>query len=1129
MQEVNGSIRLSATDVANHLACRHLTQLDLAAAKGGPQPPFRNDPRLEALQRRGMEHETRYIDHLRERGRAVHRMEETRDVQLAMEKTVEVMRSGVDVIVQPVLLNEPFQGRADVLLRVDEPSDLGKFSYEAADTKLSQETKAGTILQLCAYSEIVAAVQGRLPDLIHVVVPGRNFVPETYRTSEYFAYYSHVKTGLHQALDGAATYPEPVPHCDICRWWPVCDRQRRNDDHLSLIAGISRLQRQELKEHRVRTMDECGSIPLPLQWNPSRGAAEGYVKVREQARIQVSARRSGQPEYELLPAESERGLARLPEPSSGDIFFDFEGDPFVEAGGLEFLWGWVTSDAREGRYEHRWSLTRAEERSAFESFIDMVIERWRQYPDLHIYHYAPYEPAALKRLMGRYATREAEIDRMLRAGLFIDLYAVVRQSLRAGIERYSIKDLEVFFGYTRQIPLAEVSQALREVESGLEINNHSAIAAEALEKVRIYNSDDCFATLGLRNWLEGLRQKLIDEGINVSRPPAQQGEPPESVTAWQAKIRRVTEELLRDLPVGSESRNPEQQALWIASHILEFHRREIKAPWWEFFRLADLSPEELMDERDALSGLSFVERVGGTDRAPVHRYTFPFQETVIGPGDKLQASADEKIGTADAIHAGEGWIHIKKRQDSREKHPRAVFSQEIYLTEELEESLLRFAQWIAVNGIDSPGIYRAGRDLLLRRPPRLPAGVVLQYAGEDATTAARRIASLLVDTTLCIQGPPGTGKTYTAAEMAIELVRQGKTVGVCALSHKVVRNLLNAIVRAGSQEGSSVQCIQKVTDSLGNDQGITELTDNAEVRNVLRSGLVKVAGGTAWLWSRPEFAEAVDVLFLDEAGQFPLANAIAISQGARSLVLVGDPQQLEAPLQGSHPEGTDVSALHHMLAGRQTMPEDLGLFLAETRRLAPRICGFTSEQFYEGRLVPYAGNERQMIDGHPKIRGAGLWFAPTPHEGNRSSSSEEVRRVTGLVGSLLAGIVTWTDTAGRAHPLGLADILIVTPYNAQVAELSRAIPGINAGTVDKFQGQEAPIVIYSMATSSPEDAPRGMEFLYSLNRFNVATSRARCACILVANPALLQPDCRTPRQMRLANAFCRYLELANIY
>jgi uncharacterized protein len=307
------------------------------------------------------------------------------------------------------------------------------------------------------------------------------------------------------------------------------------------------------------------------------------------------------------------------------------------------------------------------------------------------------------------------------------------------------------------------------------------------------------------------------------------------------------------------------------------------------------------------------------------------------------------------------------------------------------------------------------------------------------------------------------------------------------------------------------------------------MKENGDVRNVLLARAANVVGGTAWLWARPDFAEAVDVLFLDEAGQFPLANAVAISQGARSLVLVGDPQQLEAPLQGSHPEGTEVSALHHFLGGHKTMPSYLGLFLEKTRRLSPTICAFTSEQFYEDRLTPVSGLENQIIKGHSGINGSGLWFATTPHEGNRNSSLQEVRRVAEWVRSLLQSNVTWVDIHGNNHPLTISDILIVAPYNAQVAELLRELPDARAGTVDKFQGQEAPLVIYSMATSLPEDAPRGMEFLYSLNRLNVAISRARCASILVANPLLFKPECRTPGQMRLANAFCRFLELAQAF
>lgn len=1130
MQAAEGSIRLSATDLANHLACGHLTTLNLAAAKGGPSAPYWHDPHVEAMRLRGIEHERRYVEHLQAQGRTIHRLEETGDPRQAVKRTVEAMRSGAEVIVQAALADGLWHGRADVLLRIEAASDLGDWSYEIADTKLSRETKAGTLLQLCAYSEMVAAIQGRLPDRMHVVVPGRDFVPETYRTQEYLAYYRHVKTGLQLAVDtggAASTYPEPVAHCDICRWFSVCDERRRRDDHLSLVAGISRLQRKELQGREVRTLELLGLLPLPLDWKPSRGSVEGYEKIREQARIQLSSRRSGPPEYELLAVEPERGLARLPAPSAGDIFFDLEGDPFVEPSGLEFLWGWVAYEGDQDHYAHRWAFDRSEEKTAFEGFIDMVMERWERYPDLHLFHYAPYEPSALKRLMGRYASREAEIDRMLRAGLFIDLYRVVRQSLRAGVERYSIKDFEIFFGYKRGIPLGEASGALRSIEYALEVNDATSITEEDRERVRRYNVDDCRAARLLREWLEQQRQKLINVGHAIERPPVVPGDAPEKVNEWLTKIKPVRERLLQNLDVDSTKRNAEQQAQWLLAHMLEFHRREVKSPWWEFFRLSELSEDELMDERNAIGGLRFVERVGGTDRAPIHRYTFPFQETAIRAGDTLQVSKDEKIGSVAKIHVGDGWIDIKKRQDARDKHPSAVFSQTVYPTEELEEALFRIAQWVSANSIGSEGTYRAGRDLLLRHPPRILNGGALQHPEEDALAAARRLAPLLDRTVLCIQGPPGTGKTYTAARMAVELLKQRKTVGVCALSHKVIQNLLSAIVEAAAEEGTNVVCAQKITDPLdGGHADIVQMKDNNAVRNALLGDGVNVVGGTAWLWARPDFAEAVDVLFLDEAGQFPLANALAISQGARSLVLVGDPQQLEAPLQGSHPEGTEVSALHHFLGGHKTMPPDLGLFLEKTRRLSPDICIFTSEQFYENRLLPVPGLGRQIIQGHAAIDGSGLWLAATPHHGNRNSAPEEVKRVAEIVRSLIAPGVAWTDSHGNVHPLKINDILIVAPYNAQVAELLREMPDARIGTVDKFQGQEAPIVIYSMATSSPEEAPRGMEFLYSLNRLNVATSRARCACILVANSLLFEPECRTLGQMRLANAFCRFLEIA---
>jgi uncharacterized protein len=467
----------------------------------------------------------------------------------------------------------------------------------------------------------------------------------------------------------------------------------------------------------------------------------------------------------------------------------------------------------------------------------------------------------------------------------------------------------------------------------------------------------------------------------------------------------------------------------------------------------------------------------------------------------------------EAINSTARTIDIKKRKDTAAVHPTSIFSHEVYTGVEQAESLYRIGSWVAENGIDAPGLYRAGRDLLLRRPPR----VDLPGAGANIVDEARRLVLQLDRGVLPIQGPPGSGKTYTAARMICTLLAARKRVGITAVSHKVIRRVLEEVLDAAKKEGIDVCCIEKVTGKPDKSNPSLVATDkNERVLEALVSGEAGVAAGTAWMWAREEFAGSVDVLFVDEAGQMSLADVVAVSPAAQSLVLLGDPLQLDQPLQGSHPPGIDVSAL----------PADRGLFLAETWRLAPPICRFTSELFYEGRLTWHAGLEHQKVAWPDKEGSAGLWFVPVEHTGNQSSSNEEAVVVERLVGELTQRGVTWTTMNGEQRPVTLNDILIVSPYNAQVFNLAARMPKARIGTVDKFQGQEAPVVIYSMATSSPADAPRGMEFLYSINRFNVATSRARCACVLVASPKLLEPECKTPRQMKLANALCRYLEMA---
>lgn len=460
-----------------------------------------------------------------------------------------------------------------------------------------------------------------------------------------------------------------------------------------------------------------------------------------------------------------------------------------------------------------------------------------------------------------------------------------------------------------------------------------------------------------------------------------------------------------------------------------------------------------------------------------------------------------------------------------EVHPPCVFEHKHINAEVIEDAIFAIGESLARHEAD-----RLAVRLLRAEAPSTASGTFENRAGETAVDFAIRAGGDLAQSVLAIQGPPGTGKTFTGAQMICALVAQGKRVGVIATGHTVIRNLLDAIAEAAAKLGrNDVTLGHKVDEAKGDGSPILEISDNQAALETLRSGKIRVLGGTAWLWSRPEFAKSIDVLFVDEAGQMSLANALAVTQAAHNIVLLGDPQQLEQPKRGTHPEGVGLSVLQHMLGSHVTIPTGRGIFLPETWRLSPAITAFTSEVFYEGRLRSKTGLERQQLVGSA-FAGGSLWAIDVNHEGNRNASDEEVEAVDQLVTALLKSGSQWVDEFGGKAQITGRDILVVAPFNAQVGRLAEKLAprGVAVGTVDKFQGQQAPVAIYSMATSSPEEAPRGLEFLYSLNRLNVATSRARCAVFVVANPHLFAPDCKTPRQIELANALCRYRELATI-
>ncbi|MGH7437286.1 MAG: TM0106 family RecB-like putative nuclease [Polyangiaceae bacterium] len=1124
MKLQDGQLRLAATDVSKFTACVHATAQDLAVQQGArKRPPYFPDHAAELLRKRGHDHEAAYLSTLR----ATHGVEEVPDSPDAAALTLDAMKRGVDVIYQGTLQHTArWFGRPDFLRRVDVPSKLGTWSYEPVDAKLARSAKATALLQLCFYAELLLHSQEVLPARMALVLG--DLREEAFETSRYAAYFRHVRRTLEVAVATLpTTYPEPVAHCDVCDYATECAARRRADDHLSLVAGISRSQRRILELASVRTLHQLATAQLPRPVVIDGIGRAAFARIREQARIQVEGADSGSLRYELLSeVEPGRGLAMLPEPSPGDIFLDFEGDPYALGDGIEYLLGFVEppeAGSSEPRYTALWAFDRDGERAAFERLMGLINERRARDPGMHVYHYNHYEPTSLKRLAGRYAACVDELDVLLRGQVFVDLYRAVRQGVRASVESYSIKRLEPLFGFTRSVPLRDANRCLAAFEAWMELRDTETPGDELRNAIQGYNRDDCLSAMRLRAWLEDRRLEIEQSGVSVTRPALQSGEANEDLAEQLQRVRAVASALLEGVPSDPDQRTPDQQARYVLAHLLEWHRREDKSSHWEYFRLCEFTDEELQEDGSAIGGLTYQGIVGKEKRSIIHRYRFPPQDHALDRAMSIEDPATQSsAGTRSRIDDEDGFVDLKRGATSTVPHPTALIPGKPLRNNDQRASLLRIGEHVMTSGITKVAPLAAAIALLRRDPP-LPSE---QGATLDETAVNRALA--IEGSVLAVQGPPGTGKTHDGARMVVALVKAGKRVGITANSHKVITNLLNHVCDAARDAGLHLLAVQKNDNEDGSRDAFVRLTnDNDDVLRSLASGEANIAAGTHWLWSRPAMVGAVDVLFVDEAGQMSLANVLAAAPSCNGIALLGDPRQLDQPIKGVHPAGTAVSALGHILGDRVTIGANQGLFLEETWRMHPDVCAFISETFYEGRLRSRADLSRIGLNAPEPLGGTGLRFVPVEHTGSQNASPEEVEVVARLVQTFVGGGSTWTDRHGVTHPVGLDDVLIVAPYNAHVGLLRKRLPaGARIGTVDKFQGQQGPVVIYTMATSSPEDAPRGMEFLYSANRFNVAISRARCAAFLVGNPALFDVRCSSERQMALANAFCRFLELA---
>jgi uncharacterized protein len=1116
VRKINGVLIYSASDIVNFLECEHLSALDRVHLDT-PLPRAADDEVNQLIQEHGIRHEHAYLDSLRAAGRNIIDVSEPRGpLDAQVTRTRAALAEGHDVVYQAALQDGVLAGFADFLERVETPSQLGAFSYEVVDTKLSRSPKAKFLVQLAFYSAILGEWQGRVPASMHVVLGNGQRL--SYRVADYIRYFNTLRDRFlaTMASEQGATYPDPCEKCAQCSWSQLCAERRAKDDHLSLVANIRGSQVRKLNHAGIHTLEALAKLDRVAV--VPKLATETLAVLRHQAELQLRERESGSRAYELLaqPDDQERGFRRLPMPDPHDLYFDMEGDPLGQ-GGLEYLFGLGWRESGAFVFKPFWAHSRGEEKIAFERFIDFVGDHLRRHPAAHIYHYAAYEKTALGKLMSLHGTREREVDDLFRSGRLVDLYKVVREGLRVSEPGYSIKNIEHFYREERAGDVQNAGASIVFYERWRQTGDPAL-----LDGIEAYNRDDVESTEGLHSWLKSIRpagQEWRLPPVGVETPSGV-----DDAGSIEDRLAGLKAALLTGIDEHTPEENGETRLRVLAAQLLDFHRREQKPQWWKMFDCLQMDVQELIEDGECIGGMQRDPAIApySEKESLVYTYRYPAQETKLRTGSNATRIDSGKAITLHEVDHDAGIVRLKIGKRS-EPLPDVL---SLGPAPPLADRVLRErVQLFAESVLAGDGRFSAVKGLLAKRLPAVQ-GIA---SGEpivdpDCGTAdIARAMALLQDSHLVVQGPPGAGKTYTGSHVIVSLLRAGYSVGVASNSHKAIHNLLEGIVDVASTEGVSFRGFKKATADRPESYFEAACFDNGTKVGEFDLDTHRLFAGTAWAFAALSVESPLDFLFIDEAGQVSLGNLIAMGIGARRIVLLGDQMQLSQPTQGTHPGRSGESVLDYLLDGRATIPPAEGVFLGRSWRMHPMVCDFISQAVYDGRLQASDGAGRRRLelsaDAPPELGQVGIRYVPVAHQGRAQSSPEEAEVVMRLHKELLRQ--HFVDEDGGRRPLRVEDILVVSPYNMQVNLLQGVLPGgARVGTVDKFQGQEAAVVIVSMATSSGDELPRDIEFLYSKNRLNVAISRAQCLAVVVCSPQLLSVKCRTPDQMALVNTLC---------
>jgi len=1070
---------------------------------------------------KGLIHEVNYFKELSKKYKKIKNIKilDKLSKEEKIKETNDAFAKGYELIYGGWLESGNYRGELDFLeINNNIKSNLGEWSYEIIDTKNSGKVKGDHIYQLSLYSFLLQEAQGIFPKNFYVLLKDKSKVP--IMLNDVYASFLKQKNYFEMAMEKELNRKilEKISHCSLGDIQEFCENEWKEKKHLNQVLGSNKNNIKKLNNAGVTNFNKLAKLDPKKKIEGLRD--ETKIKLIKQVKLQIEGDEKGYPIFEIKEENLilNKGFNLLPKPSECDLFFDLEGvQDYVFPGKLEYLFGIYYEENGEKIFKPFWAHNKKEEKQSLINFFAFTKAHFKKYPKAKIYHYASYEITALERLTSLHKVHGVDYDHYLNLGRFVDLFRVVKQAINISEKSYSIKEIEKYYDFKRtgDIKKGDISEEF--YIQWIENKNQ-----KLLDEIEEYNKQDCISTFKLRNWL--LKIKPADTKWFVPEKD-------------QMELRSFEQNLLDYQKRFNASKLSDNPTIKLLSDVIGFYNREQKPQWRQFFDRKDLSNEELIDDRECIGNMKLASQFQDK-RSFVYKYIFPEQEYKLkkGRGVIIANNNDpdraDYAGTIQELDQINRTLVLRKGISKEQKQlPRTLSIGEKVMEQSRFENLNQNIYNFCENILENKKGYEALKSFLNRDIPNIkgikPGEKII--TSENFDKEIPDIIARLNSSYLFLQGPPGTGKTFQSANTIVELLKKNKRIAVTANSHKVIHNLLERVEKIAEKQSFLFKGLKMGNPDnedtfykgklIKTDKNEKHYIDGLKERNTL------LYAGTKYHLSQWYYRSKIDYLFVDEAGQISIADLIALGGVAKNIILVGDQLQLGQPTQGSHPGLSNNSVLDYLLQGKDTVEDNRGIFLSRTYRMHPNINSFISENFYENKLLTNPENKNRKI-GFPKnffLNNEGIHTILMDHEDCTQTSEQEFKKIDEIIKKLIGK--KFTDADNKERPLTIEDFLIVSPYNAQVNFLLARLPeGTRCGTIDRFQGQEAPVTIISMTSSDLESLPRDKSFFFNRNRLNVAISRAQCLSVILFNPKLLDSPPKTYEEFKMINNFQKLLK-----